>query len=47
MDAQGLRVFIYDWIVAHGEPPSLGKIGAGFGVDAPEARRAVGARSAR
>jgi hypothetical protein len=37
-DSAEIRVFIYNWIVAHGEPPLLQDIGAHLGVSADEAR---------
>jgi hypothetical protein len=40
-DAAEVRVFIYDWIVAHGEPPYTQDIGAHLGVSATEARDAI------
>ena len=43
MNSVSLRIFVYDWIVAHGAPPSLAEIGAEMGVEAADARRAVGA----
>jgi alkylmercury lyase-like protein len=41
VDAVDLRVFIYDWIVAHGEPPLTQDIGAHIGVSPAEAREAI------
>jgi hypothetical protein len=40
-DATEIRVFIYDWIVAHGEPPHTEDIGAHIGKSAHEARDAI------
>ena len=40
-DATDVRVFIYDWIVAHGEPPATQDIGAHFCITAAEARHAI------
>lgn len=39
--AADVRVFIYDWIVAHGEPPLTQDIGAHLGVSANDARDAI------
>jgi alkylmercury lyase-like protein len=41
IDAAELRVFIYDWIVAHGEPPLSPDIGAHLGVSPAAARLAL------
>jgi Alkylmercury lyase len=40
-DAAEIRVFIYNWIVAHGEPPLTPDIGAHLGVSPVEARDAI------
>jgi hypothetical protein len=40
-EATDLRVFIYDWIVAHGEPPATQDIGAHLGITGAEARYAI------
>lgn len=41
VDAAALRVFIYDWIVAHGQPPQTPDIGAHLGISAAEARATI------
>ena len=43
IDATALRRFIYEEIFANGTPPTSGRIGAQFGVDAREAREALAA----
>ena len=40
-DAADIRVFIYDWIVAHGEPPHTEDIGAHVGLSPTGAREAI------
>jgi alkylmercury lyase-like protein len=39
--AANIRVFIYDWIIAHGEPPLTQDIGAHVGMLPAEARYAI------
>ncbi len=41
MDATSLRVFIYDWIVSHGAPPTSVEIGERMGVPADVAKQEV------
>ncbi|MGH7619547.1 MAG: organomercurial lyase [Gemmatimonadaceae bacterium] len=36
-----IRIFIYDWVVAHGEPPCTPDIGAHVGLTENEARTAI------
>ena len=40
-DATDIRVFVYDWIVAHGEPPTTQDIGAHLCITSAEARDAI------
>ena len=41
MNPTTLRIFVYDWIVAHGTPPSTFEIGAKFGGTASDAKAAL------